>query len=123
MSSFLDPKLLARVAEIARTPKAKAGLAAFLLLALVPRLNRWLSRRSVNNYAIDKSWDWTKELVVLTGGSSGIGAKILSRLEKDNVKVINLDVNPPEGPTGTFASLANLIPTLPASVAPYQCDG
>lgn len=59
-----------------------------------------MSRGKANNFEVDDTWDWSKEIVVVTGGSSGIGAKIISRLERDNVKVINIDLNPPLEPTG-----------------------
>ncbi|KAF5646981.1 tyrosinase central domain protein [Fusarium tjaetaba] len=39
--------------------------------------------------------------VVVTGGSSGIGAKIVQMLEAKNIKVIILDINPPPVKNGT----------------------
>ncbi|EEU37965.1 uncharacterized protein NECHADRAFT_95906 [Fusarium vanettenii 77-13-4] len=91
---------------------ARAGAAALLALSLLPRLNKWLSRRKVNNYLTDKSWDWKREVVVVTGGSSGIGATIVAKLAQRNVKVIILDLN---GPQGALFDLSD--PSAIASVA------
>ncbi|KZM20375.1 uncharacterized protein EKO05_0006935 [Ascochyta rabiei] len=62
-----------------------------LLLAL----NKWITHRSINNFIDDTTWDWPKELAVITGGSSGIGAETVRGLSKHNVKTIILDINPP----------------------------
>jgi len=82
-------------AVLARSPKVQAGLAALVVLASLPRFNCWLSRRKANNFVTDKSWDWSKELVVVTGGCSGIGAKIVENLEARNIKIVVLDVSKP----------------------------
>lgn len=100
MQSLLNHPRLARAVEMAKTPRALAGLAALVLLPLLQKLNSWMTRRKANNFEVDDTWDWSKEIVVVTGGSSGIGAKIVSRLERDNVKVIVIDCNPPLEPTG-----------------------
>lgn len=86
--------------SLAKSPKVQAAAATLCLLGLLPRVNEWLSHRSANNYVSDKSWDWSKEIVVVTGGSSGIGAKIVEMLEYRNVKTIILDLNPPTAKTG-----------------------
>ncbi|KAH7276241.1 hypothetical protein B0J15DRAFT_558461, partial [Fusarium solani] len=91
---------------------ARAGAAALLALSLLPRLSKWMSRRKVNNYLTDKSWDWKREVVVVTGGSSGIGATIVAKLARRNVKVIILDLN---GPQGALFDLSD--PSAIASVA------
>lgn len=43
---------------------------------------------------IDDTWDWNKEVVVVTGGSGGIGAGISQRLAALGAKVIVLDIIP-----------------------------
>lgn len=100
MQSLLNDSRLARAVEMAKTPKAQAGLAALILLSLLRKLSSWVSQGKANNFEVDHTWDWSKEIVVVTGGSSGIGAKIIPRLERDNVKVIIIDINPPSEPTG-----------------------
>lgn len=100
MQSLLNHQQLARAVQMAKTPQAQAGLSTLALLLLLSKLNSWLSRGKANNFVVDNTWNWSKEIVVVTGGSSGIGAEIVSRLERDNVKVINIDLNPPLKPAG-----------------------
>lgn len=64
-------------------------------LGILTRVNSWLSRLAVNNYSVNSSWDWKKEIILLTGGSSGIGAKIAAKLAEGGSQVVILDVNPP----------------------------
>lgn len=67
-------------------------------------LNDWLSTKSRNNWVSDKSWDWKKELIVVTGGSGGIGAGVAQRLAAMGSHVIVLDIIPltyePGSPNG-----------------------
>lgn len=90
-------QILAKVADLARLPEIQAGAAALLVVSMLPKFNRWLTRRKVNNYLTDKSWDWKSEIVVVTGGSSGIGALMVAKLVQRNVKVILVDLNEPQG--------------------------
>ncbi|KAJ6004641.1 hypothetical protein N7540_013010 [Penicillium herquei] len=55
----------------------------FILKKASNRLSLWAH----NNYKSDKTWDWGKELVVITGGCGGIGAMIVSKLAAKNIKV------------------------------------
>ncbi|KAL2797425.1 hypothetical protein BJX66DRAFT_335046 [Aspergillus keveii] len=57
-------------------------------------LNDWLSTKSANNWITDKSWDWKKEVVVVTGGSGGIGAGVAQRLAAMGARVVVLDIIP-----------------------------
>ncbi|KAL3444400.1 hypothetical protein BJX65DRAFT_310983 [Aspergillus insuetus] len=57
-------------------------------------LNDWLSTKSANNWVTDKSWDWKKEVVVVTGGSGGIGAGVAQRLAAMGARVVVLDIIP-----------------------------
>ena len=91
----LDNATLGHVTELAKNKNILAGAAAVLLIGSLPRFNAWLTRRKVNNYLTDNSWDWTKEIVVVTGGSSGIGKEIVLKLAKKHIKVIVVDLNAP----------------------------
>ncbi|BCS21148.1 uncharacterized protein APUU_21580S [Aspergillus puulaauensis] len=57
-------------------------------------LNDWLSTKSRNNWVIDDTWDWKEELVVVTGGSGGIGAGVARRLAALGSRVVVLDIIP-----------------------------
>ncbi|KAL2817924.1 short chain dehydrogenase/reductase family protein [Aspergillus cavernicola] len=57
-------------------------------------LNDYLSAKSRNNWTVDDEWNWRKELVVVTGGSGGIGAGVAQRLAAMGAHVVVLDVIP-----------------------------
>ena len=74
------------------------ALAALVVLRLAIALNRYLSKRAQNNGQTISKWNPQKELVVLTGGCSGIGKQIMEDLSRMNVKTIILDLNEPSFP-------------------------
>ncbi|KAM5347638.1 hypothetical protein ACJ41O_007462 [Fusarium nematophilum] len=90
--------ILRHVAELAENRNVLAGTAIVLLLSLLPRLNAWLTLKKTNNCLTDYNWDWKKEIVVVTGGSSGIGKQVVTKLAEKNIKVIILDLNEPNYP-------------------------
>ena len=47
-----------------------------------------------NSFTRAESWDPRKELVLITGGSGGIGASVAKRLAKDGARVVILDILP-----------------------------
>ncbi|KAL2827501.1 short chain dehydrogenase/reductase family protein [Aspergillus pseudoustus] len=57
-------------------------------------VNDWLSTKIRNNWVVDKTWDWNKELVVVTGGSGGIGAGVAQRLAAMGARVVVVDIIP-----------------------------
>ena len=63
-------------------------------------LNSWLTRRALNNRVTDRTWNWSKEVVLVTGGSSGIGAMVAAELGARGVTVVNVDMNPPKSENG-----------------------
>lgn len=73
----------------------------------------FLNRQFNNNWTTDPAWDWDNEIVVITGGSSGIGADLAQSLYARNpkTKVVIIDYVPLawEPPQGT-------------STKYYQCD-
>ncbi|OLN83424.1 Short-chain dehydrogenase/reductase family 16C member 6-like protein 2 [Colletotrichum chlorophyti] len=73
---------------------------ASAVLSTTEYLNKW----AANNWVADDSWDFDKEVIVVTGGSSGIGASIikhiLSRSPQANIVVVDLaplSWEPPKG--------------------------
>ncbi|KAJ5866539.1 hypothetical protein N7534_001092 [Penicillium rubens] len=119
--SLLDPwKLVPIVAlaqytaqgrDIAKTrPNLEKALKALTALALINRLGNWLDRRTLNNSTSDP-YDWNREVVILTGGSNGIGRRIAELLGARDIKVAILDIAPPATDD-----------VLPNSVRYYECD-
>ncbi|PVH94861.1 NAD(P)-binding protein [Periconia macrospinosa] len=70
------------------------SLKTLLALGLVGTASKWLDRKVLNNWKGNKrgEWDWNKEVVVVTGGSDGIGKIIVQLFAEKGVKVGVLDV-------------------------------
>jgi hypothetical protein len=60
-------------------------------LGLIRSLSAWLDTAVTNNWSKD-TYDWDKEIVVVTGGSDGIGKAIVHLLAEKGIKVAVLDV-------------------------------
>lgn len=64
-----------------------------LYFALALRVSGWLSQRKLNNGRKDK-YDWSREIVLVTGGSAGIGGEMVKMLDEQGIKVVVMDVQP-----------------------------
>lgn len=58
-------------------------------------MNNFLNQGAANNWTNDV-YDWRKEIVVVTGGSDGIGAIIVKLLAERGIKIANLDIQEPK---------------------------
>jgi 3-oxoacyl-ACP reductase-like protein len=63
------------------------------------QVNRAMSSRALNN-GVTSKFDWKKEIVVVTGGSGGIGAETVKTLARGGTQVVVLDVLPLTFPKG-----------------------
>ncbi|KAJ0419577.1 hypothetical protein BJY00DRAFT_313959 [Aspergillus carlsbadensis] len=92
-------------------------LAKFLVtLYLIRILNRYISQAKQNNWVRARPWVASKELVLLTGGSSGIGKQIMLDLANLEVKVIIFDVEEPESPLPPNVFFYNVDITSPTTI-------
>ncbi|KAL2127111.1 hypothetical protein VTI74DRAFT_11311 [Chaetomium olivicolor] len=85
-------------------PKAYRRLKALLVFGFLRLLNAYISRRVLNNW-VDDNYDWSREIVVVTGGSGGIGGHVVQLLAERGIKVVVLDIQPltyPAGPNVHF---------------------
>ncbi|KAJ5689828.1 Dehydrogenase RED2 [Penicillium macrosclerotiorum] len=90
-------------------PLTQKGLTLVLALGLLRSLNMSLSQWTLNNWTRSGSWDPACELILVTGGSSGIGKQVMQDLARTGVRVIILDITEP-----SFQ--------LPANVSFYRVD-
>lgn len=63
------------------------------VLSLLRIINGWLNRRTINNHVLD-TYNWKDEIIVVTGGSDGIGKRIVLLLAGKGIKVVVLDIQP-----------------------------
>ncbi|KAF4967854.1 hypothetical protein FSARC_4653 [Fusarium sarcochroum] len=115
----LNPALLLPLVLLARLtkrgqdlsilhPAAFRHLKTLFYVALARWASGWVSEKTRNNWVNDK-YDWTREIVLITGGAGGIGGRIVKLFEELGVKVVVLDIQPM-----SFEVSAN--------VHHYQCD-
>ncbi|KAL5619800.1 hypothetical protein FOVSG1_002022 [Fusarium oxysporum f. sp. vasinfectum] len=110
--SFQGLQALVRTGTLASTlpPKqARITLGTLGALGIILTLNQLLNRVALHNSLWNSSWDWRREIVLVTGGSSGLGDLVVRKLAKKSIKVVNVDINPPKTP-------------LPANVHFYEMD-
>lgn len=56
-------------------------------------MSGYLDTGSLNNWSKD-SYDWDKEIVLITGGAGGIGGHVVKLLAERGIKVVVMDVIP-----------------------------
>lgn len=76
-------------------PPLKPIAGAVLSLGACYAINRLLSRRAVSGKRPRSSWKWDEEIVVVTGGSGGIGSAMVEGFARRGVTVVSLDIKPP----------------------------
>lgn len=92
-----------------RNPLTQKALGVLLALGLIRSLNKSLSQWTLNNWTSSPRWNPARELILITGGCSGIGKQVMEDLSKTGVRVIILDITEPKF-------------TLPRNVAFYRAD-
>ncbi|KAJ6130969.1 hypothetical protein N7523_001429 [Penicillium sp. IBT 18751x] len=95
--------------ELLAKPLTQKALVVLLALGVLRSLNSSLSQRSLNNWTRSERWQPARELILLTGGCSGIGKQVMEDLAKTGVRVVILDINEPNF-------------KLPANVSFYRAD-
>ncbi|KAF2834795.1 NAD(P)-binding protein [Patellaria atrata CBS 101060] len=78
------------------------------IIGFIKEVSEWLDRGVMNNW-VEDTYDWNKELVVVTGGSDGIGAYIVKLLSENGIEVCILDIQEPKY-------------DLPPNIHFYNCD-
>ncbi|KAL7790801.1 hypothetical protein V8C37DRAFT_410781 [Trichoderma ceciliae] len=76
--------------------KIQAAVHLLALASVLLSLNQYLDKQFANNWVSDKTWNWDEEIVVITGGSSGVGASICKQLLARNprTRIVIVDYAP-----------------------------
>lgn len=74
-------------------PKAFGHLKSLLYIGLIRTVFNYLSDKGRNNWTNDR-YDWSREIILITGGAAGIGGSIVKLFDEFGIKVVVLDVQP-----------------------------
>ncbi|KAF7550935.1 hypothetical protein G7Z17_g5383 [Cylindrodendrum hubeiense] len=104
------------ISELQNSPALAVTLLVILPISIAYTVNGILNRRVQGGLISDDLWDWTKEIILITGGSGGMGKLIVQEFAQRNIKVVILDLSPPNEPlpTGVFFYKADI--TSPEAV-------
>lgn len=94
--SRLQSQLPPRLYGFLTSARVIQALEVVLGIGVLRSLNRTLSQWTVNNWQRDARFVKSQELVLITGGCSGIGELMARQFAEKGVKVVVLDVNPPK---------------------------
>ncbi|KAK3329005.1 hypothetical protein B0H66DRAFT_634253 [Apodospora peruviana] len=103
-NTALNPKLLLPLLLLARYTKKGQDLSilhptvysrikTLLFIGLARILNNYFSNGVLNNWVKDK-YDWSREIVVITGGAGGIGGQVVQLFAEKGITVVALDIQP-----------------------------
>ncbi|THC95170.1 hypothetical protein EYZ11_005329 [Aspergillus tanneri] len=95
MTSWLFTQLPQPLQDVLQLQSVQHGVIALLVVLLAKVINSRLNQLKQNNRLPSRPWDSHKELVLLTGGCSGIGKQMMQDLARLNVKTIILDIKEP----------------------------
>ena len=92
-------------------PKTLKALKACLYLGIAKRVSDKLDQSALDNWQSAK-FDWTKEIVLITGGSDGFGKILVQLFAAKNIKVIILDIQQPTYELRTCFNSVSIVAAL-----------
>ncbi|KAL6362249.1 hypothetical protein LRP88_04327 [Fusarium phalaenopsidis] len=84
--------------SLASSPRFQKALRVGAALTLVIGTNRLLTQLALNNLSKTHQWDWSEDIVMVTGGCNGIGELVCRKLASHGIKVVAVDLQPPRVP-------------------------
>lgn len=113
VASAALPNSLVNSAWARRLKLARPFVYGATAISVALKLNEILNRGCNNNWTKDPTWNWDDEIVLITGGCSGIGARLAQLLLARNprTRIVIVDYAP-----------LSWTPAEDAHVDYYQCD-
>lgn len=106
---------------VAQRPEALVWLKRFVYGGLFFKIKSFLDQGVANNWKNDR-YNWSREIVAVTGGSDGIGAKIVQMLASKGIKTVVLDIQEPKYIRESLSDLAILVSFVLMNVnSPTKC--
>lgn len=81
--------------DVLFNPLAQKAAGALAALLAVNTVNNTLNQWVMNNWTSAGKWDSKRELVLISGGVSGIGKQVMEDLSKAGIRVVVVDINEP----------------------------
>lgn len=109
---FLNPLLTAVPAYLLLKSPAKRlsdVVCALFISGCLHHANIFLTKWARNNWTKSDDWNWNNEVVLITGGSSGIGASLVKKLATRKIKVVVVGVSQLPYPTGIYVPLPRVV--------------
>ncbi|KAM6522983.1 hypothetical protein FALCPG4_012590 [Fusarium falciforme] len=109
LQDIIPEHVLARCSTFLNLPGVSTASKILLGIGATHTLNSILNTRALGNSGAALKWDWTREIILITGGSSGMGKMMAERFAAKGIKVVIIDIQPPQG-------------KLPLNVSFYKAD-
>lgn len=77
---------------------------------------RKIYSKAILNYCTSERGNWSREVVLITGGCSGIGEQIARKFEERRVKVVILDIIPPKAAMSPYVHFFKCDITSPEEI-------
>ena len=87
-----------KLRRLVSSPALLSILKISLGFGILRRINNTLSQRALNNGTASVKFIKSQEVVLITGGASGIGECMARMFAEKGVKVVVLDLHPPKDP-------------------------
>lgn len=74
-------------------PTAYKRIKNIFYLGILRTIINFMSEKTRNNWQRDR-YDWSREIVLITGGAAGIGGTVVKLFDELAIKVVVLDIQP-----------------------------
>lgn len=108
--------LYSTLSRIYQVPGARLVSKLLVAFGVLYGINKKLNSSALRVQGASRPWKWHQEVVLVTGGSSGIGAVMVRKFAQQKIKVAIIDINPPQDPLPPGVKYYNADVTSPEAV-------